>query len=182
MEWGESSSPSGLACFASNSSFAWTFLLTQFRQNMKCELSFTILHLGKPNFSVVHQSDCGVFILVLKPTISTYFGTVDFDSVLHMSTMRLLYTMPMARANAVEMMQRSFTHLGYHYDICWCWRAPWNWRRKSRLRAKQEKSRLHARISFLLVSETSICVNAYIVKITISTYVIRLDCLMHNWI
>ena len=57
---------------------------------MKFELSFTIRDLGKPNLSIVHQSDYVVFKLVLKPTISTYFIAVDFDMCAHISVMRFV--------------------------------------------------------------------------------------------
>ena len=42
----------------------------------------------------------------------------------------LLYTMQVARAIAPEMTQVLLLHLGYHYDIWWCWRAQRDWRRK----------------------------------------------------
>ena len=71
---------------------------------MKCEVSFTMLNLEKPNFSVVHQSDCDVFMVVLKPTISTYFSAVDVNSVPHISTMRFIIHEAKARENAAVMM------------------------------------------------------------------------------
>ena len=45
------------------------------------------MDLGKPNFSVVHHSNCDAFIVVLQPTVPTYFCAVDVDSVPHISTM-----------------------------------------------------------------------------------------------
>ena len=45
------------------------------------------MDLGKPNFSVVHHSNCDAFIVVLQPTVVTYFSAVDVDSVPHISTM-----------------------------------------------------------------------------------------------
>ena len=57
---------------------------------MKYELSFTILDSGKPNLSVVHQSDYVVFMLMQKPMISTYFSAVDFDMCAHISAMRFI--------------------------------------------------------------------------------------------
>ena len=46
------------------------------------------MDLGKPNFSVVHHSNCDAFIVVLQPTVSTYFSAVDVDSVPHFSTIK----------------------------------------------------------------------------------------------
>ena len=45
------------------------------------------MDLGKPNFSVVRHSNCDAFIVVLQPTVSTYFSAVDVDGVPHISTM-----------------------------------------------------------------------------------------------
>ena len=45
------------------------------------------MDLGKLNFSVVHHSNCDAFIVLLQPTVSTYFSAVDVDSVPHISTM-----------------------------------------------------------------------------------------------
>ena len=59
-------------------------------------------------------------MVVLEPTISSYFRAFDVDSVPHFSTMRfLLYDANSAckcgRDDAVSLL-----HLGYHYDIYWC--------------------------------------------------------------
>ena len=47
------------------------------------------MDLGKPNFSVVHHINCGAFIVLQQPTVSTYFSAVDVDSVPHISAMIL---------------------------------------------------------------------------------------------
>ena len=129
---------------------------------MKCELSFTILYLWKQNFLVVHQSDCHVFMLVIKTTISTYFNAVDFDSVPHISTMRFI-----TRCKWREYMRQ-----------IWCRDRFRSWAiiktfvgvvqhnetedAESQLRAEQEKSRIHAGISFLLVSwDIDMCQRLY---------------------
>ena len=57
---------------------------------MKFELSFTIVDFVKLNLSIVRRSDCAVFILVLKPTISTNFSAVDFDMCAHVSAIRFV--------------------------------------------------------------------------------------------
>ena len=81
------------------------------------------MDLGKPNFSVVHHSNCDAFIVVLQPTVSTYLSAVDVGSVPHISTMIFKThaansAVPMRQR--AEMTQASLLHLGYHYDICWC--------------------------------------------------------------
>ena len=127
--------------------FAYTISLNTF----KFELSFTILDFGKPNLSVVHQSDCVVFMLVLKPTISTYFSAVDLDMCGHISAMRFVIRDANSANNCGSDDAGIATALGIslsdivdeHHDTE---------DGKCRLRAEQEKSRLHARISFLLVS------------------------------
>ena len=83
--------------------------------------------------------------------------------------------MQIEHSNAAEMMQVSHLHLGYHYDIFWCSRAPQNWRRKRRLPAEQEKLDCTHEFPSYSFPDTSICVNAYFDKITIFTYVIRLE-------
>ena len=45
------------------------------------------MDLGIPDFSVVHHSNCDAFIVVLQPTVSTYFSAVDVDIVPYISTM-----------------------------------------------------------------------------------------------
>ena len=77
------------------------------------------------------------------------------------------------------MMQGSFSHLGYHYPTFLSVDEHHETEDgKSRLRAEQEKSRLHARISSCSILETSVCVNAYIVEISTFAYDVRLDCLI----
>ena len=78
------------------------------------------MDLGKPNFSVVHHSNCDAFIVLLQPTVSTYFSAVDVDSVPHISTMIFKTHDANSACKCAEMTQVSLLHLGYHYDICWC--------------------------------------------------------------
>ena len=153
------------------------FCLYNFVKHMKCELSFTLLDLENPNFSVVHQSDCDVFILVLKPTISTYFSAVNFDSDPDISTVRFLIHDPNSAficgrddGGIIPALRLSIRHM----------LMLTNTTKLKAEKADYEPSRktldfTHAfpSCSFL---EISICVNAYIVKITLSTYVIRLYC------
>ena len=88
--WGASSSRSGLACSASNSSTAGTFVPLKLRQTHEVSTQFHNLGFRKTKFLSSPSKQLHIFMVVLEPTISCYFSAIDVDSVPHFSTMRFL--------------------------------------------------------------------------------------------
>ena len=125
------------------------FCLYNFVKHMKFELSFTIRDLGKPNLSVVHQIDYVVFMLVQKPTISTYFSAVDFDMCAHISAMRFVVRDANDANNCGSDDAGIVAALGLSLsDFCSCWRAPRNWKGKMSITSRAGKISI-ARTNFL---------------------------------
>ena len=89
-------------------------------------------------------------------------GELSF-TIMHLGKTNLLYAMPISRPNAADMMRGSLSHLGYHRNIYWCWRAPPNWRRKRQIASRAEKiSMARACISFVLLSwDIDMCERIY---------------------
>ena len=114
---------------------------------------------------------------MLKPTISSYFSAVDFDSEPNISIMRFT----IHDANSASKCGRDVG--GMVPTLGLSLRYLLMLTRTTKLKTEKadyEPSRknldcTHA-FPFCSILETSICVNAHIVKITIFTYVIRLDC------
>ena len=87
--------------------------------------------------------------------------------------------MQIAQENAAVMMQGSFPHLGYHYPtFVGVDEHHETDDGKSRLKAEQENLDCAHEFPSCSFLETSVCVNAYIVEITIFAYDVRLDCLI----
>ena len=122
--------------------------------------------------SEVHHSNCDVFMLVLVPTISTYFSAADVDSEPHLSTMRFI----IHDANSMSKCDGDNTGV-----------APALWLSLRLLLVLTSTTKLKTENSYYLPSRknldcthafpscsflvTSISVSYYIAKITIFTYV-----------
>ena len=125
------------------------------------------------------KSDGDVFMLVLKPTIPTFFSAVDFDSAPHISTVRFI----IHDANSTSECGTDYAAVVPEFGLSSRYLLVLtNFTKLKTENVDYEPSRknLDCAHAFPCCSfiETSICVNAHIVKITISTYVIRLDCLL----
>ena len=178
---GASLSPSDLACFASNSSSAWTRLPILIRQAHEV---WTPLHnhaFRKTKFLSSPSKQLHVIMVVLEPTISTYFSAIDVDSVPQLPTMRFIIhdANSMSKcgsddAGVAPALALSLPHLLFLTSTTKLTTE------KIRLPAEQDTSRLHARISFLLVSwDIDICQRIYR-----RNYNIHVCCLagLLNWI
>ena len=153
MQWGASSSPRGLACFDSKTSSAGTFCLSKFANHMKCQLSFTILDLGKLSFSVDHQSNlrcinCGakaddidLFLRSRRRQCATHLYHEIYYTRCKLRE-RMLQGCCRCRSCTLAIIT-TFVGVDEHDET-----EDGN----IRLPAEQEKSRLHARVSFLLAS------------------------------
>ena len=123
------------------------------------------------------SNDCDVVILVLKPTISTYFSAGDFDRVPHISTMRFIIHDANSATKCVSDDAGIVPALGLSVRNFLMLTSTAKLKTE---KADYEPSRNNPDCTHPYPScsfhETSICVNAYIIKITIFTYAIRLDC------
>ena len=87
--------------------------------------------------------------------------------------------MQIAQENEAVAMQGSFPHLGYRYPTFLGIDEHHETEDgKSRLRAEQENLDCAHEFPSCSFLETSVCVNAYIVEITIFAYDVRRDCLI----
>ena len=138
------------------------FCLYKCAEHMKCEHSFAIFNLRKSNFSVVHQSECMLSWCTRDDDIDLFQRNrrrqcatlLDHD---------ISYTRCKWRE---QMRQRWRSCLSCTWSIITKFVGVDEHHEtedgKTRLPAEQEKSRLHARISFLLVSwDIDMCQRLY---------------------
>ena len=153
MRWGASSSRSGLACFASNSSTGGTCVPLKLSQTHEVSTQFHNLAFRKTKNSQWSTKAITMCSWWCKSRRYRFISAQSTTTVCHTSRpWDFLYTMQIARANAAEMTQVSRLHLFYITTFVGVEEHHETEDGKTRLPAEQEKSRLRARISFLLVS------------------------------
>ena len=135
------------------------------------------MDLGKPNFSVVHHSNCDAFIVVLEPTVSTYFSAVDVGCVPNIATMIFMTH----DANSARKCGRDDTGVGPALGLSLRYLLEFMITTKLKTEiGDYQPSRKNLDCKHELPSysflETSICVNVGFDKITVFMYVVRLDC------
>ena len=144
---------SGLACFASNSSFAWTFLSTQFCQTYEVWTQFHNLGFRKTKFLSSPSKRLRCIHIGAKADDNYLFQhsrlrqcAPDLAHEIYYTWCKLLEKMRQrwcSDRSCTWSIITTFVRVDRHHETE---------DENSRLRAAQEKSRLHARISFLLVS------------------------------
>ena len=179
-KWGARSSPSVLACFVSNWSFVYSFLPIQIRQTHEVWTQFHNFELSKISFLSSRSKQLRWFHGRAKADDIDIFQRSRLRQLCPTSrTWDLIYAMHIARENAAVMMQGSLSHLRYHYPT---FVGVDEHHETEDEKADYEPSRknLDCKHEFPSCSllETSVCVNAYIVEITIFAYDFRLDCLI----
>ena len=176
-EWAASSSPSDLAWLASNLSFAWTFSLIQFRQILDVWTQIHNIGFRKTEFLSSPSKRLQCTHAGAEADDIDLFQPSRLQQCSHISAMRFIIhdansTSKCGRDDAgiVSALGILLLHL---FLLTSTTKLKMEKGGYSTSRKNLDCTHGYPSCSFF---ETSVCVNAYIIKIPISTYVIRLDC------